>query len=125
MCLASYLIVVARSQCGSTPGSVLRDYFRMAAVYPLNFLITYAVIIFVYADKRNWNGRGVVFYVAVILESLGGLLNVITYALQSRVRSPVGRQVLSGGLQTASCRASASFRVGIGPPEFINVSFLE
>merc|ERR1712203_1275367 len=49
VCLTSYLFVIGRIIAdAATPSSVQTKYFRRAAMYPLNFLITYGVILVPY-----------------------------------------------------------------------------
>jgi len=87
--------------------------------------ITYAVILVAYVHTNLYSSHSTIYLVGVTMESTGGLFNVVLYALQSRVRSPVGRHILGVGFQRTSYHASASFRVDIRGPEIVDVSILE
>lgn len=119
LCLISYVVVVGRSLYGDTLGHVFKDYFRMAAIYPLNFLITYGCVVFIYIGSGLFKNSQF-FAISATLEALGGFLNVITYALLSRR--------LRLNLAGSACLRSAhrpSFRVSIGPEEVIDYITLE
>eukprot|EP00811_Abedinium_folium_P002492 NODE_12288_length_1234_cov_3.591689.p2 GENE.NODE_12288_length_1234_cov_3.591689~~NODE_12288_length_1234_cov_3.591689.p2 ORF type:complete len:209 (+),score=43.15 NODE_12288_length_1234_cov_3.591689:603-1229(+) len=83
VCLVSYITVALRSWwISDTPGSLQRRQLVRASMYPLNFLLSYTLIILCYAGVFgfvNW-----VTILATLLESFKGLMNVFTYCWQSR-----------------------------------------
>merc|ERR1711879_1128539 len=111
------------------PGSVQRSNFRRAAVYPLNFLITYGRMMVVYSNDSLLRNR-VVFSTGATLEFLNGLLNTVTYAMQSRYAAMLwkryqrdcelrsGQGERSGANETA---LTLSFHVDIGGVDIVEV----
>lgn len=78
-----YLTVVLKSILNGDPSRVEQRRARQLAVYPLNFVLTYGFITicyltgFITVSPVGWA-------IASVLESFNGLLNVGTYACQSR-----------------------------------------
>jgi len=125
VCLVAYLIVFGRALCMSAPDSVQRVYFRRVAFYPLNFVLTYALIMPAYVAPALFED-GVYFYVAVTCETFGGLLNVLTYASQARYLMPKqqSRPFVSAQACTIAPAEHLTFHVDIGGSEVINVESL-
>merc|ERR1712232_1214234 len=66
----------------AAPDSVVRRNFLRAAMYPVNFLISYGLAS--YANVHRGALDNPMFYsAALILESSSGLLNVLVYSWQS------------------------------------------
>jgi len=128
VCVISYLIVLGRSVLGVAPGSVQKTYFRMAAMYPLNFLITYAVILYSYVSTDMY-GYNPFFLAGALMEGLSGILNVVTYALQSRFRARLRDETsgarLNDNTNQHQIESSASYRVGFSHSGVMDISFLD
>jgi hypothetical protein len=59
--------------------------WRRVLLYPLNFLISYTVLLLVLVFPDSLSSRETLYMVATCLEVLNGFINVCTFALQSRV----------------------------------------
>lgn len=134
LALVAYVITLYRS-CKASPGSVQQASLRRAAIYPLNFLISFGI--FLYVTLFDVGGDWA--FLAVCLESLNGILNTATYIVQSRHavhlraaaisdRTEVGHQT-SAGNQTSTGRRNSSrpasnvgsFNVAIGEVEVVEI----
>lgn len=83
VCTLSYLLVARRSRKRKSPESVHEVVSRRANMYIVNALVTYSLALVVYLDRRLY-AVDAVRLVAFSMENLGGLINVMTYVLQSR-----------------------------------------
>jgi len=80
--LVAYVLTLYRVQ--RFPGSVQILVWRMCWLYPVNFFVTYGMLL-VYYIIGNEGSRGrVVFAIALSLEGLNGLINAASYALNCR-----------------------------------------
>jgi hypothetical protein len=77
ICTGAYVVIVAKS-CQHSPGSVQRREMHRVAFYPLNFVVSYGLLVATYL----FNLPSVVHDMAVLLEGCNGLLNVFVYTLQ-------------------------------------------
>ena len=82
--LIAYLVALFQSQV-SAPEVVHRRRSRQLSMYPFNFIRTHGPALLLYTGYFSWTSDGIVFFV-ILMCSLNGLVNVSTYALQSRYR---------------------------------------
>jgi len=62
----------------------LRRAWCLSAMYPLNFLISYGLIVMLYLSPPDFQGGDLLMRWADFLEGLGGFLNVLVYWLGAR-----------------------------------------
>lgn len=119
VCLISYVVVLGRSMIVEVPGSVQRRYLHKAAWYPLNFLITYLLMIIAYANLAIMEDQDWKFKLASAFESLSGFLNVLTYAMQSRYATAIRATPSDSSSFDAHIprNQTSSWNVQIGEPE--------
>ena len=91
VCLSCYLVVVCRSRRRQSPYSVQARVCARTEMYISNVLVTYGPVFVIYLHPSFFN-IGPLYSVASVFEFSGGLLNTLTYALQSRYAA-----ALSGG----------------------------
>merc|ERR1712032_693785 len=82
LCVFSYLTITLRSACGSMPQDVFA--WKMAYLYPINFLVTFGLLMVDYFVPRAW-GRNAFDGFSFVLEGLNGFFNVATYAFAARI----------------------------------------
>lgn len=80
--IVAYIATLRQSWC--CPDSVVRVCWRRAAAYPLNFILTQALIIVVIVDSKERGKKDLLQIAAVTLQNLMGFMNMLTYAMQSR-----------------------------------------
>merc|ERR1712083_1151084 len=78
--MGSYIIATLYAWKGS-PGSVARKNFTRAAMYPMDFLLSYGFILFLYTKPHLFEDE-TYLAIACTMECCCGLLNVLTYAFQ-------------------------------------------
>lgn len=115
----SYCGVTVRS-CQRAPGSVMRRALRRAAVYPLNFVASYAGLVLLYVFPDLWDNDNLTA-VAVTLLSCNGLMNALTYMCQIRyaAKSPIH----DDGKAQSHDTERLSFVVEIGDAEVIEYEY--
>eukprot|EP00811_Abedinium_folium_P037254 NODE_9887_length_1392_cov_13.286166.p1 GENE.NODE_9887_length_1392_cov_13.286166~~NODE_9887_length_1392_cov_13.286166.p1 ORF type:complete len:358 (+),score=43.03 NODE_9887_length_1392_cov_13.286166:111-1184(+) len=128
--VASYVSVLLRSWA-SAPGSVQRSNFFRAAMYNFNFILTFGMFLCVYYFP-SITRTSFLWRMAGGFEMLNGLLNTLTYALQSNYRRMLsGRQEELGSPFETRSRQFArdgadgeqlSFRVAIGGVDVIDLT---
>lgn len=90
--VVAYVALVQRAFAVAMPGSVVSGNFRRALVYPANFFITYALMLFVWWTPGLVEDNPALFWTATTLERLNGFLNTCAYFLQSRYAKGQGMQ---------------------------------
>jgi len=110
VCLISYVTVIIRSLARGSPLSVQILVFRQAEMYIVNALMTYGLVLAIYLNRSLFDNINLRVF-AFTMENLGGLLNTLTYAMQSRYAP-----ALSGNHRGAvgAGPSRPSFRVEIG-----------
>uniref|UniRef100_A0A7S1A6R6 G-protein coupled receptors family 1 profile domain-containing protein n=1 Tax=Noctiluca scintillans TaxID=2966 RepID=A0A7S1A6R6_NOCSC len=83
VCTVSYVLVARRSRKRESPESVQGVVSRRVDLYIVNALVTYSLTLIVYLDSRLYHVDAVRL-TSFSMENLGGLINVLTYVLQSR-----------------------------------------
>ena len=83
VCSGCYVVVVWRSRRRESPYSVQARVCIRAEMYILNVLVTYLPIFVLYLRPTLFTHE-LLFTMACVFEFSGGLLNTLTYALQSR-----------------------------------------
>eukprot|EP00450_Noctiluca_scintillans_P019685 CAMPEP_0194524668 /NCGR_PEP_ID=MMETSP0253-20130528/59919_1 /TAXON_ID=2966 /ORGANISM="Noctiluca scintillans" /LENGTH=259 /DNA_ID=CAMNT_0039369325 /DNA_START=187 /DNA_END=966 /DNA_ORIENTATION=+ len=110
VCLISYISVIIRSLARGSPLSVQIMVFRQAEMYIVNSVMTYGLVLAIYLNRSLFDNINLRVF-AFTMENLGGLLNTLTYAMQSRYAP-----ALSGNHRGAvgAGPSRPSFRVEIG-----------
>lgn len=123
-CVAYGVVIFRSSQ--RAPKSVLRRALRRAAMYPLNFLLTYSLLLAAYLDSDLWDVDGFIAF-AWVLESCNGLLNALIYACQGRYSVALSAEEATGRYVGALAGASSTKAVNrslvaeLGSAEVIEV----
>lgn len=114
----SYVLVVWRSS-RRAPDSVLKRALRRAAMYPVVFIITYALLLACFLDQALFRSTFVAAS-AYALQSCNGLLNACAYACQGRYSVFVERRhAESPSLCDGTASDTASKIVEVGGEEVI------
>lgn len=113
----SYALVIYRSY-KRTPDSVLQRALRRASMYPVTFIITYALLLLCFFDRSLFQND---FFAAIAytMQSCNGLLNACSYACQGRYSVHVEREEVSQSLHDENDGITASKIVQVGGEEVI------
>lgn len=120
VCIASYSHVLIRAFRRQPPASVVSGVLKRTEMFILNAVICYTLLFFVYS-RRRWFSNGSLRTVAFSFENLGGFLNTVTYAMQSRYGSMMvgDRGGLFDGERSGEQRLS--YRVDLGPVDVVEI----
>lgn len=105
-------VAAARRVRQHDPDSVQRAVWKTTWVYPLNFCITYFPLI-VYLLPIAATRTKAVFYVAVVLEGLNGVINAGCYAFTSRYARHQFQRSSSGNVRGTAARLAAQKALGV------------
>lgn len=119
LCVTSYLAALGRSVARDAPESVQVTFSRRGELYLVDAFVTYFLLLMLYSHKKLWENEGFLS-AAFTCENLGGFLNTLTYALQSRFVSR-HYQIPEIVGQRRDQRVCLSYRVGIGGTEIVDV----
>eukprot|EP00929_Paragymnodinium_shiwhaense_P070973 TRINITY_DN36056_c0_g1_i1.p1 TRINITY_DN36056_c0_g1~~TRINITY_DN36056_c0_g1_i1.p1 ORF type:complete len:418 (+),score=40.98 TRINITY_DN36056_c0_g1_i1:92-1255(+) len=100
LCLAAYFASIYRVHM--FPGPVQGLIWRMACVYPMNFFLTYGLLMFYYMFPVPPGMHDRLFVAAYALEGLNGFVNAVSYAANCRyVKSKIDVRQLWSRAQPA------------------------
>jgi len=117
VCTTSYVIVIARSRHQTVPHSVRNSVWKRGEMYMVNALATYTLVLCIYISEPAWNN----IYLRVsafTFENLGGFLNTLTYAMQSRYATP---QTPLHASTAPGVALQPSYHVDIGGTEVVEI----
>lgn len=83
VCFALTCIAHGATWIYSIREPVRRSVWRRVLLYPLNFMISYSMILMLLLDQKKLKGNEVLWLIGVVMELLNGFLNVCTYSIQS------------------------------------------
>uniref|UniRef100_A0A7S1FEV2 Uncharacterized protein n=1 Tax=Noctiluca scintillans TaxID=2966 RepID=A0A7S1FEV2_NOCSC len=115
VCSVSYIVVACRGRMQKAPFSVQRRTCNRTEMYIVNSLVTYTPILLAYCYEPFLNNPYFMTF-AGVCELSGGLLNTLTYALQSRYATQLMGQPSSIGQSSQSSSHGLSFNVEVCSP---------